>query len=64
MIINDIEIDGLYKVFAVNIGQFIFDRLDPAVPGDIPPDVACLPVISTRWIRSDTRSVLHIDTVI
>lgn len=51
MIINDLNITSPFRVFAANIGHYVydfglFDRSAPA-PGDIPPDVAALPVKKT-----------------
>lgn len=42
--INDIDVSGPYRVFARDIGQFVFSWLDVTSPGDVPPDIAILPV--------------------
>ena len=49
MIINDLTISGPYQVFAPSIGHSLFSWLDRSAPGDIPPDVACLPVLRTYY---------------
>lgn len=56
--IADIEIASPYSVYAINLGHYIFTP-DPDAPGDIPPDIACLPVIGMRAVDS----VLYIDTI-
>lgn len=45
MTINDLQITGQHCVFDVNIEHYIFSWLDRSAPGDIPPEVACLPVL-------------------
>lgn len=58
MIINDLQIESLYQVFDIVSGKHIFSWLDRSAPGDIPPDVAVLPVIRTRY----SGGILIIDT--
>ena len=62
-IINDLDIRQPFRVFDMSTGSYIFSLLRLDQPGDIPPDIAMLPVIGTRKIRSDSGSVLYIDTV-
>ena len=45
MIINDLPITDPYRVFDVSSGHFIYSWLDRSAPGDIPPDIAILPVL-------------------
>ena len=45
MIINDLPINDLYRVFDIVSGRCIYSWLDRSAPGDIPPDIACLPVL-------------------
>jgi len=58
MIINDLPITGPYEVYDISTGHCIFSWLDSSAPGDIPPDVAMLPVIRSR----SAGPVLRIDT--
>ena len=58
MIINDMDISGLFRVFDSRSGHFIFSFLDRSAPGDVPPDIALLPVRSTRFVGT----VLIIET--
>lgn len=60
MIINDVDITTAYEVYAVNLGHYIFQWLDVTAPGDIPPDVAMLPVVGLRKMDD----VLIIDTIL
>ncbi len=46
VIVNDIEISGAFCVYATNLGNYIFQYLDTTKPGDIPPDIASLSVVS------------------
>ena len=45
MIINDLPIAGPYSVFDTHSGHYIFSWLDRSAPGDMPPDIAILPVL-------------------
>lgn len=49
MIINDLIINGPYQVLDVSIGHYIYSWLDRSAPGDIPPDIAILPVRKTYF---------------
>ena len=60
MIVNDIEITGRFRVFDIASGEYIYSNLSRSAPGDIPPDVACLPVVGLRMFDD----VLYIDTMI
>lgn len=46
--VNDIEISGPFTVYAVQLGHYIFQYLDTTQPGDVPPDIALLPVVSVH----------------
>ena len=60
--ISELEISGPFDVYAVNIGQYIHMWYDRTVPGDIAPDVAVLPVLNVRYTRSDTATIMTIET--
>lgn len=51
VIVNDINITGPFQVYAVNIGHYVFSwgLFDRSAHGDIPPDVARLPVLRTYF---------------
>ena len=61
-IINDLDIRGPFTVYASNIGHYVYSFLDPAGPGDIPPDIACLPVLAVRSVPCSTWTMLEIET--
>lgn len=58
MVIADLGIVGRFRVYDRNHGQYIFSYLDCSAPGDIPPDIAVLPVLGMRIFDG----VLYIDT--
>lgn len=60
MIINDIDLNAPFEVYAVNVGHYIFSMYSADAPGDIPPDVAMLPVVGLRKMND----VLIIDTIL
>lgn len=62
LLIADLNITGPFCVLDMNSGHYIYSFLDPSGPGDIPPDVAVLPVLGLHTIGSDTTRVLYIDT--
>lgn len=49
--INDLDLAGPFRVYDVDREQFVFSRLDLSAPGagDLPPDVAFLPVLAVHW---------------
>ena len=57
--ISDIYLSGPFSVYDLDAGHFIYTWTDRTAPGDIPPDIAMLPVIGMRKIGS----LLIIDTV-
>ena len=57
--IADLTITSRYQVYDINLGHYIFSYLDPSASGDIPPDIAILPVKGLRTIGN----VLIIDTI-
>ena len=59
IIINDLPITSPYRVYDVIKGQYLFSWLDRSAPGDIPPDIAILPVVGLRSLDG----VLYIDTI-
>ena len=48
MIVNDIDIFGPYRVIDARSGSPVFSWPGGSAPGDMPPDVAILPVSSVR----------------
>ena len=56
-LIADLEVSCPFRVYDLNHGEYIFSNLDLKT-GDIPPDVACLPVYGLRAVDN----VLYIDT--
>lgn len=46
IIVSNIEISGAFCIYAASLGNYIFQYLDTTKPGDIPPDIACLSVVS------------------
>lgn len=63
--INDLDIRSPYRVYDIDTGHFIFSWLDMTASGDIPPDVALLPVVGLRAMSGvlfiDTHTGNHID---
>ena len=62
LLIADLNISGPFCVLDLNSGNYIYSFLDPAGPGDIPQDIAVLPVLGMRVIGSAAARVLYIDT--
>jgi len=60
-VIADLDIRSAFCVYDTISGHYIYSCLDPAGPGDIPPDIACLPVVRTRSVGSSVSVVLYID---
>lgn len=58
IIINDLPITSPFRVYDISTGHYIHSWLDRSAPGDIPPDVAMLPVDGLRSVDG----VLYIDT--
>ena len=58
IIINDLPINTPYTVYDIDTGHYIFSWMDTSEPGDIPPDIAILPVAGLRSFDG----VLYIDT--
>ena len=56
--INDIPITIPFRVFDIDTGHTIFSLLDLRHGGDVPPDIAILPVVGLR----SAGDVLYIDT--
>jgi len=52
--VSDIEISGAFCVYATNLGNYIFQYLDTTKPGDIPPDIASLFVVSVYTFENVT----------
>ena len=65
MIINDLNINSPYRVYNMSTGETIFELPDLNTPGDIPPDVAVLPVLGLRTVLAPfgpVKKILYIDT--
>lgn len=58
MMINDLPINCPFRVYDTTTGHYIFSLLDLKQSGDVPPDIAFLPVIGIDIIDG----VLYIDT--
>ena len=58
IIINDLPLTIPFCVYDVGKGQYIFSILRPEDGGDVPPDIAMLPVVGIRAVDN----VLYIDT--
>ena len=58
MTIADIGIVGRFRVYDLNLGHYIYSYLDTTAPGDLPPDIAVLPVLGMRI----HDGILYIDT--
>lgn len=62
-VIADLAICGPFIVFDISHGHYIYQRLDVTDHGDIPPDIASLPVLGLRAFRdSGPVPVLFIET--
>lgn len=61
-IIADLDIRGPFSVYDTASGHWIFSFLDPAGPGDIPPDIACLPVLRVYFTGPLSRPFMQIET--
>ena len=55
--INDLPVTVPFRVYDMNKG-YIYSMLDRTFSGDIPPDIAILPVVGLRAVGG----VLYIDT--
>jgi hypothetical protein len=58
VIINDLPLTIPFRVYDISKGQYIFSILRPDDGGDVPPDIALLPVVGIRSVDN----VLYIDT--
>lgn len=63
--INDLPITASYTVYDLDTGHHVFTWLDTERYGDLPPDIAILPVVGIRSaygiLQIDTRTGNHID---
>ena len=62
LLIADMNLTCRFCVRDLNTGHYIFSRLDQDAPGDIPPDIACLPVFGICPVHTESGPVLYIDT--
>lgn len=58
IIINDLPLTIPFSVYDMTTGHYIFSIMSPDDGGDIPPDIATLPVVGLRSVDN----VLYIDT--
>ncbi|MBP5461640.1 MAG: hypothetical protein J6Y20_05885 [Lachnospiraceae bacterium] len=60
MTINDVPVTIPFRIHDVVSGHYIYSILDRDAPGDIPPDIAVLPVLG---VMIDKRNgYMEIDT--
>lgn len=52
MIISDVAITIPFRVKDLTTGNYIFSIMDRSAPGDMPPDIAVLPVVGVSVDRS------------
>ena len=50
MIVNDLPVSIPFRIYDTTTGHYIFSILDPQQGGDVPPDVAFLPVVGLRAV--------------
>lgn len=60
--IADLMIDSPFCVYDRNSGNYIYQYLDSSDSGDIPPDIAILPVLGLRSVLTPRSKILYIDT--
>ena len=58
IIINDLPLTIPFRVYDMTTGHYIFSIMSPDDGGDVPPDIATLPVVGIRSVDN----VLYIDT--
>lgn len=54
IIINDLPLTIPFSVYDINKGHYIFSIMTPDDGGDVPPDIAILPVLGLRSIDGVT----------
>ena len=50
--INDLPLTLPFRVYDTTEGHFIFSLLEDAEYGDVPPDIALLPVVGLRAVNN------------
>ena len=58
ILINDLPLTIPFRVYDMTTGHYIFSIMSPDDGGDVPPDIATLPVVGLRSVDN----VLYIDT--
>ena len=58
IIINDLPLTIPFRVYDMTTGHYIFSIMSQDDGGDVPPDIATLPVVGLRSVDN----VLYIDT--
>ena len=48
MTINDIQITAPFRIKDIDTGHYIYSILDSSAPGDLPFDIAVLPVVDVK----------------
>ena len=61
LLVADLNITSRFCVFDINSGHYIHQYLDLSAPGDLPPDIASMPVVGLRSVCSESGPVLYID---
>ena len=61
-VIADLPIDSPFRVYDLRSGNYVYSWLDSSAPGDLPPDIGCLPVLGLRSVLTVRSKVLYIDT--
>lgn len=57
MIVNDLPVSIPFRIYDTTTGHYIFSILFPEDGGDVPPDIAFLPVVGLRAVDG----VLYVD---
>lgn len=50
MTVNDLPVSIPFRIYDTTTGQYIFSILFPEDGGDVPPDIAFLPVVGLRAV--------------
>ena len=50
MTVNDLPVSIPFRIYDTTTGHYIFSILDPQQDGDVPPDIAFLPVVGLRAV--------------
>ena len=50
MTVNDLPVSIPFRIYDTTTGHYIFSILDPQQDGDVPPEIAFLPVVGLRAV--------------